>query len=249
MRGDGLGERQAESLGLGDLAELALDRLGGLVGDDLDAVVEGQTRLDAAHDDVDGVGELVDEVEHALLAPAVDEPARQAEETDDGGGGGQVKRRAEQEGDDQRDNAAGDADHPERAARPVEAGLLHAHRERRRLAVLGLRLLLLLELLQGLLNRLAAARIGLLLAARRGGRFDMALALHELEPSLGRLLALDAAVEQRIGNAAGRQGGQSEDRQKRNERTEHQPALLIEVLVVFGVGGIEGGREARPSSL
>ena len=44
------------------LAELGFDRLGGLVGDDPEAVVERQAGLDAADDDVDGVGEFVEEL-------------------------------------------------------------------------------------------------------------------------------------------------------------------------------------------
>ena len=77
---DGLGQRDAERLGFGDDAELGLDRLGSLVGDDADAVVERQPGLHAADDDVHGVGEFVEEFLHAALAEEIDDPARQADQ-------------------------------------------------------------------------------------------------------------------------------------------------------------------------
>ena len=71
-------------------AELGLDRLGGLGGDDLDAIVERQAGLDAADDDVHGVGELVEELVHAALAQEIHHPARQAEKAGDADGRGET---------------------------------------------------------------------------------------------------------------------------------------------------------------
>ena len=59
---ESLWQGNADALLLDDLAELAGQRLGAFAGDDRQAFVERQARLDAAHDDVDGVGELGDEL-------------------------------------------------------------------------------------------------------------------------------------------------------------------------------------------
>ena len=55
--GAGLADRHADRLRLDDRAELAAHRLRRFAGDDLEAVEQRQARLDAAHDDVDGIGE------------------------------------------------------------------------------------------------------------------------------------------------------------------------------------------------
>ena len=61
--GRGSGPRRGSRPGAGTRAPSGLGRL---AGDDLEAVVDRQARLDAAHDDVDGVGEVAGE----LLASA-----------------------------------------------------------------------------------------------------------------------------------------------------------------------------------
>ena len=65
---DRFGERQTHRLRFHDHAEFAAHRLGGLVGDDAQAVAERQARLDAAHDDVDRVGKFRDEFLDAPFA-------------------------------------------------------------------------------------------------------------------------------------------------------------------------------------
>ncbi len=75
----GLAERHADGLGLDDGAELALQRLRRVGGDHLDRSEQRQAGLDAAHDDVDGVGQRLRETPFAALLEKVQEPARQAE--------------------------------------------------------------------------------------------------------------------------------------------------------------------------
>ena len=73
-----LTDRDAERLLLDDVPELRLHRLGRFVGDDTQAVAERQARLHAAHDDVHGVREFVDEALDALVAQIAEQPLRQA---------------------------------------------------------------------------------------------------------------------------------------------------------------------------
>ena len=56
---------------------------GDFARDDAEALVQRQARLDAAHDHVDGVGELVGELVLAPLRQAGEHPARQAEAPDE----------------------------------------------------------------------------------------------------------------------------------------------------------------------
>ena len=56
---------------------------GRLAGDDPQAFRQRQARLDAAHDHVDGVGELVGELGLAALGEAGEDPARQAQRADE----------------------------------------------------------------------------------------------------------------------------------------------------------------------
>ena len=74
----GLAERDADRLRLDDRAELALDRLGRVGGDDAQAVEQRQTGLDAAHDDVDGIGKCLQELGLAPLLEELEQPERQA---------------------------------------------------------------------------------------------------------------------------------------------------------------------------
>ena len=55
---------------------------GRLGGNDLHGVGHRQAGLQAAHHDIDGVGEIVEEYLLAALAQITEEPARQAEHTD-----------------------------------------------------------------------------------------------------------------------------------------------------------------------
>ena len=61
-----LAERDADALLLDDLAELAGQRLVAFARDGRQAFVQRQAGFHAAHDDVDGVGELGEEL---VLAP------------------------------------------------------------------------------------------------------------------------------------------------------------------------------------
>src|SRR5204862_2379683 len=63
----GLAERHADGLRLDDGPKLALRRLGRLQRDDLQAIEQRQAGLDAAHDDVDGIGKRVEELVLAAL--------------------------------------------------------------------------------------------------------------------------------------------------------------------------------------
>src|SRR4030095_14768548 len=80
---DGLRHRHAEGLGLDDRPELALHGLGGLVGDDADAIAERETGLDTADDHVERVGDLVGEGGKALLAAPPEIETRQPEASDE----------------------------------------------------------------------------------------------------------------------------------------------------------------------
>src|SRR5690606_16460618 len=130
---------------------------------DVEALVEWQAGLDAAHDDVDRVGELVEEFRLAALDQAGDEPARQAQGADEGRGDRDQRVHARQRNiRDRAEYQAGDDAHdPERARRDVEARTLEPHAHRQLLALL----LLLLELLQRFRN--LPAPIARLLDLRR----------------------------------------------------------------------------------
>ena len=69
-------ERHADRLGLDDGVEFAAERLGRVGGDHLDRFEQRQAGLDAAHDDVDGVGSAAQEfLLAALLQEARDSSA------------------------------------------------------------------------------------------------------------------------------------------------------------------------------
>ena len=73
---EAFGQRHADALLLDDVAELLGDRRRAFARDDAEALVERQARLDAAHDDVDGVGEFVDELLLAALGQELDSTQR-----------------------------------------------------------------------------------------------------------------------------------------------------------------------------
>ncbi len=120
----GLSDRDAEGLGLENGAELALERLGRVAGDDTHAVEQREAGLDAAHDDVDRVGKRHQELRLAPLLEILEQPHRQAEggreRHGEGGYGAAVDRQNEQE----RGDAENAADDHEALLRPGKAGLL-----------------------------------------------------------------------------------------------------------------------------
>ncbi len=59
-----------------------------LACDDAQAIAERQAGADAAHDDVDGVRQLEDELVDAALPEIAQHPARQADAAREGGPGG-----------------------------------------------------------------------------------------------------------------------------------------------------------------
>src|SRR5262245_55598054 len=77
--GAGLAYRNADGLRLDDGAEFALDRLRRIVGDDPDAFKQRQPGLDAAHDDVHGIGKRVEKLALAALAQEAQQPAWRTE--------------------------------------------------------------------------------------------------------------------------------------------------------------------------
>ena len=87
--GAGFADRHADGLRLDDRPEFALDRLLRVERDDLQAVEQRQAGLDAAHDHVDAVREMVEEFLFAALLEKRQQPARQAE----GGGKADAERR------------------------------------------------------------------------------------------------------------------------------------------------------------
>ena len=149
----GLAQRHADRLGFDDGAEFGLHRLRRLGRDHLQAVEQRQAGLDAAHDDVDGVGEGVEEFRLAPLLQERQQPARQAE------GAGKAERGGDEQAgaDDQSRPGTSTTPMPRRdqqelPLRPVQAGLRDAHRERHVLALL----VALLEFLERLLDDVAA---------------------------------------------------------------------------------------------
>ena len=193
----------AGRLALDDAGELAAHRLRRFLGDDVDAVVERQARLDAAHDDVDGVRQLVEEGLHALLAAAVDVETGQEGEADAARDEGDEKARAARRRPRGGQDAAHDAHDQIGRLRPGEPGLLEPAGQRH----LADALLLALDVLDGRLHLLATVALGALLdlgrARRRGA--DRADAL------LARALGRDAVVERRIGESAHAECGQEGD--------------------------------------
>ncbi len=66
-----------------DLAKFAAHRLRRFAGDDAQTIAERQAGLDAADDDVDGVGKFSDEFLHAALRQKAQQPIRQPDAGDD----------------------------------------------------------------------------------------------------------------------------------------------------------------------
>jgi hypothetical protein len=103
-----------------------------------------QTRLDAAHDDVDGVGELGGEFLDAALAQEADEPARNPQAEEDRQGRQDEPRHPEQQSEQQGEDGQARRDHPEDDGPSCHAGLaqlgLHGHARLAFLAILLLEL-------------------------------------------------------------------------------------------------------------
>ena len=182
------------------------DRLRRLAGDDGQALDQRQARLDAAHDDVDGVGELVDELGLPALGEAGQDPARQAPGADEGPEQRHDDRQVGRRQPDARptSDAAADAGDPERARRDVEAGPLQAQAQRDLLA----RLLPVLELLQRL-GDLALAVLGDVRLRLDGDAPRLVLG-HALDALVGAPLAGEVRVDQQIDDGADRDGRQQQ---------------------------------------
>ena len=106
------------------------DRLRRLARDDAQAVAERQAGLDAAHDDVDGVGKVMQEVVLAPLLQKAEQPARDAEAA--GKGCSRLRparRRRPGRSATNSTTPIADADHDELPLRPAQAGLRDAHRQ------------------------------------------------------------------------------------------------------------------------
>ena len=113
-----------------------LHRLLRLVRDDAQAIAERQARLDAAHDDVDGVGEIVQELVLPPLLQKAEEPARDAEAAGKGCAGCCQHAAADEEDQREQHEADPDADHDVLPLGPAQAGLRDAHRKRQVLLLL-----------------------------------------------------------------------------------------------------------------
>ena len=78
-----LGQGKPQRLTLDNETELRPDRLGRLGGNDPQAVVEWQARLDAAGDDIERVGKLVTELLQSSGPAALQEPGRNTQRADE----------------------------------------------------------------------------------------------------------------------------------------------------------------------
>ncbi|MGY4412655.1 hypothetical protein ACVWW4_004391 [Bradyrhizobium sp. LB7.1] len=160
----GLAERHADRLGLDDGQKLAAQRLGRVGGDDLDRFEQRQARLDAADDDVDSVGQRLQELGFAAILQKAQPPARQTEAAGKGEAGGAEQAAADEQGGCEQHARHDGGDDPEFLRRPVEAGLRQANTERYALLLLAPRL----EILERGLDLLATRALRLLGRAGRG---------------------------------------------------------------------------------
>ncbi len=173
---------------------------GDFASDDAHAFGQGQARLDAAHDHVDGVGELVDELRLPAPGQAGKDPARQAEAADEGRkkrhDEGQVRRRQPDAG--AQHNAADGTPDPERARRHVQPRPLQAKAHRHLLAGL----LAALQLLESFGNLAATVLDGI--GLRLHGKAPGLVLGHTLETLVGAVLAREVGIEQQKDDGAQR---------------------------------------------
>ncbi len=218
---EGARQRHADLLLLDEVDELAPHGLRRFPGDDLHAVGERQTRLDAAHDDVDGVGKLDQEFGLTALDHARKYPARQTEPAGEGDEQRHQRRGAGDEDDESSHHAGRQAQEIIGARLHAEAGADQSRAERHPL----LRLLLGLDVLDGVLHLLLAHLQGL----RQGAApLRLGLALRHIGDALLRLaLAAHVRHHQHIDDPADGEAGQRHGCQLHELRTE-QSALLAD---------------------
>ncbi len=219
---------------------------GRLVADDPQAVVDGHAGLDAAHDDVHGVGEFPGELLGPPRAQKTQHPARQAKAGGQTGAQGDERLLVQEQQGQQDDRPHYAADHVEAAHVVGEAGLQHLGVEAEG-RFLGLSILL----AQGLEDLPAA-----LVLRRGGGLAPSAVAriapgdgLGALDgPRRARTLAGERQAEARHGDEA-QHGGQQDDQGRTQGPTPPRPGLRPVPAPVrsSGRGPRSGGGRSRSS--
>ena len=137
-------------------------------------------------------------------------------------GGTRIERRVQEERNGKDDEPAHRAKNEKSAPAPIQSRLLEAQGHRRRAAALGTRLLLLIELLQGLLDDFPA--LGRVDDHAAGGPGDRRAASLDLaEAFFDRVFGLDATIEQHIGQRPGAQHGEHRHGDENCDRPEHDP--------------------------
>ena len=181
--------------------------------DHLDRLEQGKAGLDAAHDDVDGVGQRPQELLLAALLEKAQDPARQAEAGAEGHHGAAQQAAADEEGEHEPYRCHNTGHDPEFLGRPgPQSGLGQADGEGDGFLLLAAGV----EFLQRSLDLLAARTLAFLdLARRRVGTCDRGAA------RLGLPLARQRGIDEYPCQAA--DGGGGEKRQCKRLHAHRPP--------------------------